>query len=184
MNFQFLYLGHLIPAKGIPLILKACFILKQATPNFFCHIVGAGTNELSLSDLENQIKHLGLEEWVMAHGAKYGKEKEALLTEADALLFPTSYHNECFPLVLLEAMRHALPVIATPVGAIPDMVLHGENGLIVPENDADALAGAMLELLSAPEKAKKLGENGRKRYETLYTAQAFETALVSILNDL
>ena len=86
-----------------------------------------------------------------------------------------------FPLVLLEAMQHALPIIATPVGAIPDMVEDGVTGLIIPEQDAKALAEAMQGFIEHPERIRSMGEAARGRFLQSYTVNRFEQHLLHIL---
>jgi len=63
------------------------------------------------------------------------------------------------------------------------MVQHGKNGLIIPENDAPALAQAMQELIAMPDKAKEMGQCGNALYQAMYTKQIFETTLAGILQN-
>jgi glycosyltransferase involved in cell wall biosynthesis len=73
----------------------------------------------------------------------------------DLLVFPSTY--EGFGLVVLEAMSQGLPVVATPVGCVPDLVRDGDNGIIVPPRDADALAQAVRRLMDAPSERERMG---------------------------
>jgi glycosyltransferase involved in cell wall biosynthesis len=82
-----------------------------------------------------------------------------LLSAMDILVLPS--HTEGFGLALVEAMAAGLPVIATSVGALPEVVTEGENGLLIPPRDAGALAGALERLLSDPALAQRLGANAR-----------------------
>lgn len=182
--FRFVYVGNLIPDKGIKIIFAACSILvKRGCINFHVHIVGASSKEYSVELLRADIHEQGVNDYLTVHGAKYGEEKNAIMEQSDAFLFPTSYHNECFPLVLLEAMQHALPIIATPVGAIPDIVEDGVNGILVPERDPEALASAMKSLMDAPVHAAQMGDRGKEKYLAEYTETQFEQRLLSIMND-
>ncbi len=81
------------------------------------------------------------------------------------------------PNAVLEAMAAGLPVVATHVGGIPQIVEHGITGLLVPPGDADTLAGALRELLQDSARARALGEAGRKRVEHYYSPQAILPAL-------
>ena len=135
---HFLYLGNLIPDKGVLVLLEACRLMANEDKSFRCHIVGAGSKELSVEDCRSLVESLNLADLVEVHGPLYGDEKEKMWERCAVFVFPTFYHNECFPLVILEAMQHSLPVIATPVGAIPDMVIDGETGILVSENDVQA----------------------------------------------
>lgn len=178
---NFLYLGNLIPGKGVLVLLNACRLLANDDKAFRCHIVGAGTKELSVEDCRSLVKRHNLVDFVVIHGPLYGVEKEKIWEQCDVFVFPTFYHNECFPLVILEAMQHSLPVIATPVGAIPDMVIDGETGLIVPVNDVPTLAAAMSKIMEKVSQSSDLGNNSQRKFLGNYTVEQFENTLISIL---
>ena len=175
--FEFLYLGNLIPAKGIPELLEACHLLSECSPDFICHIAGADTKELSAETIRTHHKLPQL----IIHGAVSGQNKLALWQRAQALVFPTNYHNECFPLVILEAMQQGLPVIITPVGAIPDMIIHEKTGLLIPTQDSKALFHAMLRLMNSGNLARKLGESAATHHRKYFTFCNFENNLIRIL---
>lgn len=178
---EFLYLGNLIPNKGVLVLLDACRLLADKDKSFRCHIVGAGSKELSVEDCRSLVESLNLVDLVEVHGPLYGEEKEKMWKQCDVFVFPTFYHNECFPLVILEAMQHSLPVISTPVGAIPDMVIDGETGMLVSVNDAQALAVAMSKIMEKTHEAYDLGTNARLQFTENYTVEQFENTLISIL---
>ncbi len=175
--FEFLYLGNLIPSKGIPDLLEACHLLSECSPDFICHIAGADTKEMSAESIRTQYKL----PQIIIHGAVCGQKKMGLWQRAQALVFPTHYHNECFPLVILEAMQQGLPVISTPMGAIPDMVIHEQTGLLIPSQDSKALFHAMLRLMSSGDLTRKLGEAAATSYRKYFTFCNFENNLIRIL---
>jgi glycosyltransferase involved in cell wall biosynthesis len=80
------------------------------------------------------------------HGFVRGEQKERLLADADVLLFPSMW-SENAPLVIGEAMGHALPVIASDMGAIPEFIQHEQNGLLFASGEPVAMAGAVRRLL-------------------------------------
>lgn len=177
---HFLTISNLNSSKGTWILLEACRLLQEQGVHDFCvHFVGAGTAEISEEDFRGTIETQGLSGVAQYHGSLYGEEKERLLQHADVFVHPT--FNDCFPLVLLEAMEHALPIIATPVGAIPDMVEDGVSGLIIPEQDAKALAEAMQGFIQHPERIPNMGEAARERFLHSYTADHFEQRLLRIL---
>ena len=178
---HFLFLADLIPSKGIPVLLDACRILREKGVPFLCHIAGAPPGEMSLEQVRHMMQELSLTSCITLHGGVYANNKEELLKQCHVFVFPTQYPNECFPLVLLEAMQHALPIIATPVGAIPDMVEDGVSGLIIPEQDAKALAEAMQGFIEHPERIPNMGEAARTRFLQSYTTNHFEQQLLHIL---
>lgn len=95
------------------------------------------------------------------HLLGYRADVDALLAEADALVLPSWI--EGLPVVVLEAMAHAKPVIATPVGGTAEAVADGETGVLVPPRDVDSLAAAIRELAADPARARRLGAAGRAR---------------------
>lgn len=81
-------------------------------------------------------------------------------------------------------MRAGLPVIATDEGAIPEIIIDGKTGYIVPKNDSKKLSEKIMELLENPEKARKMGETGRKRFEENYTIEVFEKNMIDVVNKI
>jgi glycosyltransferase involved in cell wall biosynthesis len=87
-----------------------------------------------------------------------------LLDASDLSVLP-SLEAEALPYSILEAMGHALPVVATDVAGVPEAIAHGESGYVVPPSDARALAAAIGELLASPERRAAFGAAGRARVE-------------------
>ena len=176
-----LFLSNLIVSKGVYVLLEACKLLQEKEIPFHCTLVG-GEGDISTTELNQKIKELGLSNEVNYAGRQYGKDKEAYLNRADIFTLPTFYPNECMPLVLIEAMQQSLAIVSTTEGAIPGMVLDGENGFLVAPKDAKALAEKLELLIGQPELRKKMGIEGRKKYEQEYTLKKFETRFCEILN--
>ena len=181
-TFNFLFLSNMMEEKGVLILLEACRILKEKGHQFTCTFVGKWS-DVTEKDFQTKLKEYNLTENVSAVGAKYGEDKVEFFQNADCFVFPTFYHGECFPLVLLEAMSFGLPCISTNEGGIPDLVDNAINGLVVERKNAVALADAMLELLSQPEKAIKMGENALAKYNKEYTLEMFETNIYTILKN-
>ncbi len=177
---EYLFLGNLMPGKGVPVLLEACAELRKSVPHFKCHFVGAASPDMEPEELRERVRHFNLQDCVLVHGPLYGEEKEEMFRRADVFVFPT--YIDCFPLVVVEAMKHGLPVISTEEGAIPDMVIHGENGLLVEQRNPEALAAAMQQLAENPELAVQMGRRGRSFYEASFTQSAFEQRVRDILN--
>lgn len=181
---HFIYLGNLLIEKGPYELLTACRLLHQRGVDFHCHLVGAPTAEISFKDIEQRIAAHGLQQVVTLHGARYGAEKDKLLQLADAMVFPSYYHNECFPLVLVEGMQHSLALISTTEGAIPDIIPDDNSiGVLVNKQDAAALADAMQRLADDPETTRQMGVAAYKHYLEHYTERAFINRLASILRE-
>jgi glycosyltransferase involved in cell wall biosynthesis len=107
---------------------------------------------------------------------------DAVLARADALVLPS--HHEALPLVLLEAAGMGVPVITTPVGAIPELFCDGESALFVPPGDHVALAAALHRVLTEPEFCARLSRNGQALYQREFTIAPFADALRRLYADL
>ena len=178
---RLLFLSNLIRSKGIPELLEACRILNDDGLDFASDLIGKETEDFSAASLAAEIQEKGLSDRVHYLGPMYGADKWAALSQADVFVFPSWYPAECFPLVLLEAMAAGLPIVTTDEGAIPDIVRDGENGFICPAHDPDSVAVALRKLLSDSELRKKMGACGRQRYQEKFTAEAFESCFIGIL---
>jgi glycosyltransferase involved in cell wall biosynthesis len=178
---QLLFLSNLIESKGIWDLLDACLYLKEKSILFNCDLVG-GEGDVSSQELEKQIKERGLQEHVIYLGKQYGKEKTAILGLADIFIHPT--HEDCFPLVLLEAMQFSLPIISTNEGAIPEIIKDGQTGFIIPKRNARALAEKLEILIQNSEQRITMGSAGRKKYEEEFTLESFEKRFISIIHQV
>lgn len=179
--FQFLFLSNLIESKGVYILLEALEILKNQGFKFHCNIVG-GEGDISLEVLNNKIKDLNLSDSVTYLGKKYGNDKLEIFNNSDVFIHPTL--DDCFPLVLLEAMQFSLPIISTNEGGIPDIIKHNETGFIVEKKNPVVLAESIKKLIDNPELAKTMGKKGRARFLEHYTLEVFENRLVEILNKM
>lgn len=177
---NFLFLSNLMKEKGVFELLQACEKLKSKNLLFTCEFIGAWS-DITEVEFKNKVNTLGLQKHVLIHGKKYDTERVLYLQNADVFVLPTYYHNECFPLVILEAMQFGLPVISTPEGAISEIVIEGETGLLIEQKNSKTLAEAMHYLISNPKQRIRMGENGKNRYETFYTIEKFERRLLQIL---
>ncbi len=118
---------------------------------------------------------------VCYHGKKYGRDKEAYFLGADMFVFPTYYPNECFPLVLLEAMQHGLPCVSTTEGGIPGIIDEGETGYLTEKHDCQALADKIEHLCLHAEARRSMGDKGRRKFLREFTLGRFEERMAEIL---
>lgn len=176
-----LFLSNLIPEKGYLDLLYACKILKDKKKEFVCHIVGGETQQCHAKDLLSLIDKYDLQKHVYYLGSKRGIEKEKAFINADLFVFPT--YNDCFPLVLLEAMQHGLPCISTNEGGIPDIIDNDKTGYVIEKKDSTALAEKINVLLNNENLRAEMGRRGQEKYLKLFTLQSFEERFTAILND-
>lgn len=180
---KILFLSNLIKSKGIIVLLKALSALKQDGISFMCDLVG-GEGDLLAPELEKMKAELNLNDVVVYHGKQFGASKNLTFRAADIFVLPTFYSNECFPLVLLEAMSFSLPVISTHEGGIPDIVAEGVTGFLVNKNDPTDLASKLSVLIHEKKTREMMGNNGRIKFEKQYTLNHFERNMKDILSKI
>jgi glycosyltransferase involved in cell wall biosynthesis len=151
-------IARLQPEKGVANFLEAVARVSRISPEARFIVVGDGPLREELLGLA---KRGALRERVRFLG--YRADARALVGLLDVLVVPSL--TEGSPLIVLEAMAAGVPVVASAVGGIPDQIRHGEEGLLVPPDDPDALAEKLWELLRDPIRARRLGKAGRRRAE-------------------
>lgn len=164
--------GRLVPVKGHSYLISAMPKVLGTVPSAKLLLVGDG--ELR-NELEEQTKREGVSKSVIFTGLR--DDIPELLAMSD--LFVLSSINEGMGKVLVEAMAVGLPVVATKVGGVPAVVVDGETGIIVPPKDPDAMARAIIRLLTDPDTSIKMGKAGRKR---VYPDFSVETMIEKIEN--
>lgn len=150
--------ARLAPGKDLATLVKAVALLSTDLPNLRVEIAGEGPSRVDLETLTGQ---LGITDRVRILGTV--QDVPALLARASLFVLPSL--SEGISLTLLEAMARGLPVLTTRVGGNPEVVAEGETGILVPPGDPSALAQALKNLVSQPEKLRSLGEAGRQRVE-------------------
>jgi glycosyltransferase involved in cell wall biosynthesis len=183
-KYDFLFLSNLIKEKGVVDYVMACAKIKQSfNRNFKAAIVGKPA-DINLSDLNFLIKKYNLEKNIDVLGPLYNEEKVNVFKDSKVFVFPTYYHFECFPLVLIEAMFFKMPLISTNEGAIEDLLINGYNGLIVKKNDHYDLFSAMSLLLNDSDKSMLMAQNSYKHYKNNFTEEHFYNNFVRIIEKI
>ena len=154
-----LCVANLFPYEGHLDLVEAAARVVARCPR--AHFLLAGRDSGAMTAVRARIETLGLDGHVHLLGPR--GDVPALLAAADIVVHPS--HEEGFPNVLLEAMAAAKAVAATAVGGVPEAVVDGETGILVPPRDPERMAGAILALLSDPGRARAMGEAGRRRVE-------------------
>jgi glycosyltransferase involved in cell wall biosynthesis len=172
-----LYVGVVRESKGVLDLLQAVAAVKargltctlelmgQYAPADFCEVVAG------------EIRRLGLEEDVALLGVRTGTAKDETFAAADVFCYPTRFESETFGIVVVEAMRSALPVVATDWRGLPSVVCDGETGYLVPVHDVDALTERLALLLSDPAARVRLGARGRQRFLERFTEEQFRNTM-------
>ena len=162
--------GRISPWKGQHVFIEAAKIVTQRYPHARVRIIGAplfGEEQYEKSLME-QRKRLGLENVVEFTGFKSDVTSEI---EQLTLLVHASTTGEPFGQVIIEGMAARKPVIATNGGGVPEIVVHGETGLVVPMGNARAMAEAICEILPHPVRGGQMGDNGYERVRNHFTIE-------------
>jgi glycosyltransferase involved in cell wall biosynthesis len=157
------YVANLFPYKGHRDLIAAAAVVVEAIPTVRFLLVGRDAGEREA--LQREISSRGLERHVHLAGER--KEATRILASSTLAVHPS--HEEGFSNTILEAMAAEKAVVATRVGGIPEAVIDGETGLLVPPHDPHALADALLCLLRDPDRAQAMGRAGRKRVREHFT---------------
>ncbi len=161
--------GRLIEFKGFHWLIQAVALLKARGLEIEARIIGEGPMR---EELEQQIMKAGLTPEVQLLGVRSQEQIKRELAAANLFVLPSIVDrkgaSDILPTVITEAMACRLPVVSTTLAGIPEMVAHGETGLLVEPGDAEAMAMAIAQLAADPAQHKALGEAGRKRAESLF----------------
>lgn len=161
---QILCIGTLHEVKGQTHLIDACRLLRERGVDFVCRLVGDGPDEAAL---RTQVMEAGLADAVHFEGRKTRQEVIALLEATDVVVAPSvpsrDNRREGIPVVLMEAMGAGVPVIASDLSGIPELVEHEVSGLLVPPGDVAAIAAALERLANDSTLRARLGQGGREK---------------------
>lgn len=158
-----LFVGRLVPEKGAQLLIEALPRILAVHPRAKVVIAGQGP---AGAELQNRAWALGVAHKVYFAGYIDDATRNALYKMAEVAVFPSLY--EPFGIVALEAMVAGAPVVASGTGGLREIITHGVDGLLFPPGHATALADNVIRLLSEPELAAQLRQNGRNLAQQVY----------------
>ncbi|NLD69594.1 MAG: glycosyltransferase family 4 protein [Limnobacter sp.] len=137
-HLKLVFIGRLVAAKGLFEAIEAIALLRDQGLQVDFVIAGSGVDE---QRLRSEVAARGLGDRISFAGAVFGQAKMRLLSQAQVLLYPS--YSEGLPYALLEGMAAGALPVTCPVGAIPDVIVDGQHGFLVPPRDPAALAGAI-----------------------------------------
>jgi phosphatidylinositol alpha-1,6-mannosyltransferase len=182
---QIVWVGRLVPNKGVSELLRAFKRVAELRPALRLIIVGDGPLR---QDLEREASSLGIDEAVDFRGALPHDQLPDVYRRAAIAAFPyilaANGVQEGFGLVVVEAMGCGCPVIASDIPALRDTVIPGRTGTLVPPGDVGALSDAMVSLLDSPEEARRLSVAARNRAESMFDWTPIKSAYAMQLNAL
>ncbi|MET3996358.1 glycosyltransferase involved in cell wall biosynthesis [Bradyrhizobium sp. S3.9.2] len=166
-------LGQLGERKGTPQLIAALQMLSQRQ-DWTATIAGDG----SVEESRRAVAKHGLVGRVLIPGWLSSEQADDLLCKTDILALPSYAEN--LPMVILEAFAHGVPVISTPVGAIPEVIAPERNGFLVPAGDVSALSRAIERLIEDPELRLRLGSTAREDQAQRYEINSYVEKLTVV----
>jgi glycosyltransferase involved in cell wall biosynthesis len=160
---RLLYIGRIAREKGLYETFQGIRLAHELGVDARLVVAGAGPEE---PRLRRYAAALGIASRITFAGPVFGADKVKLFAGADVMLLPS--YSEGLPYALLEAMAAGIPVIATPVGAIPDVVAHGTHGYLVPVRDGKSIAEAIAALGTNREQLSWMSRACRRRIRAAY----------------
>lgn len=160
---KLLFLGRLCREKGIGELLSVMPQLRSRFPDVQLYLGGIWEDE------KLKERALSMGECVTDLGWVSGSAKQKILQKCDIFVMPSYFEGQSVS--ILEAMANRCAVAASDTGGIPDMIVDGQTGVLMPPKNAEALRDRLLLLLSDPELCRKLGENARKKVEAEFSME-------------
>ncbi|MCX5699833.1 MAG: glycosyltransferase family 4 protein [Candidatus Omnitrophica bacterium] len=159
-----LFSGRLVPQKDIPTLLRAFQIIKQARSSTLLLIVGSGTQE---NFLKNLAQELQIQDNLIFTGSIEHNKLPEYLAGCDVYTISSIFEGTC--IAMAEAMASAKPVVATKFAGAYDLIVNGQTGFTVSQEDYETFADKVLYLLDNPDMAKTMGEKASKKAEEIFS---------------
>lgn len=173
-----LFLGAVGYRKGVDVLIGAFSELQRRGADFTAIIGGNG----AVIEAQARACELGLADRIVFPGWVDEQGVARLLDDADIFVLPSRAENQ--PVSILEAMARAIPVVSTTVGAIPEQVIDGETGLLVPRGEAMPLADALQKLIENPPLRVIMGQAGLRRFEACFSLAASAESFAALYRSL
>ncbi len=179
---RFVFLARMDEWKGIDDLLAACARLHGEGIEFGLVLAGPAGSAGDQSTLPRKIHGHQLSTVVRYIGSVHGKAKEQLLADADVYVQPS--HHEGLPIALLEALAYGLPVVATRVGAVPEVITNGREGLLVESHHPEHLASAMRQMILDTERRRTMSAAARRLAQQRFSLHRFRDDLLELYDRL
>ncbi len=166
-----LYVGVLVPRKGVHFLLSAFAQVSAQMPSAKLWVIGKAEDVEYANGLRKQAERLGVDGRVSFMGTMPQRKLAEHMVEADVFILPTQ--SEGLPRVVFEAMAAGMPVIASAVSGIPEIIEDGKTGFLVPSGDVTALVNRLRLILQDPQQAREMGRNAREYARNFFSSETY-----------
>jgi len=182
-RIRLLSIGRLVEKKGLIYLLQAVSLLKRGNHSIHCNIVGDGPLKGAFQDY---IEREDLSDVITLCGEQSQERIKGMYAASDLFILPCIVapdgDRDGLPNVLVEALSMGLPVIATPVSAIPELIVHGSTGLLVPEKDPEGIVKSVLQLVNDKQLYESIARNGVRKITSEFNIDRSTSRLMDIFN--
>lgn len=180
-KFSFVFVGRIVGDKGINELVEAFIRLNKEYPETKLSLVG--NYEADLDPLKPEtIEAIESNSNIYACGAKYGNDLLTEYMKADCFVMPS--YREGFPNTVMEAGAMGLPSIVTDINGSREIIINGENGIIVPSKDADALYKAMKQIVQDSSARERMAANSRPLIESRFEKNFVQGCLIEFYEEI
>ncbi|MGY1723809.1 glycosyltransferase family 4 protein [Blastococcus sp. SYSU DS0533] len=176
------FMGLICPGKGAGRLVEISRRLHAEGVAHRLRLVGEPESPAYRAELTAAAERAGVD--VEFTGVLSGEDKWRALRETTLFCFPTRFHSETSPLVVIEAMATGVPVVASRWRALPDLVEDGVTGRLVDPDDVDGWVRAIRELLADRELRAGMGVAARRRFEERHTIERFQRRMTAVLEEV
>ncbi len=184
-TFRILCVASFEEVKGHEHLVAACRLLVEQGVAFTCRLVGGGPLQVHVEQL---VSEMGLDDRIRFEGPRTRDEVVQFLRDADAAVMPSVWtrqgDREGIPVALMEAMAAGVPVVASDISGIPELVEHEQTGLLVAPGDAAAIASALRRLAEDPQLRAQLASNGRLKVVEQFDVRRNAAELAALLEEV
>lgn len=181
---RILFVGVVCAEKGADILVEACHLLANRGVDFSCAMVGRPDSQEYEKKLRDHIAHGSASSKITLTGVLTGRAKFDAYQDADVFCFPTHFPSETLPLVIIEAMQFSLPVVTTDWKAIPDLVVDGGNGFLVPVHSPALVAEKLYLLANDKVMRSQMGRSGRARFLRDFQIAVFQNRMERALTEI
>lgn len=177
-NYDVLFVGRLVHQKGIRFLLEAVSILQNKyKKNIKVAIVGEGPLGEKLKLICEKLK--------ITHSVEFlgfRRDIDQLMKSSKVFVLPSCW--EGFGIVLIEAMKNRLPIVATNIGGIPEIITNGNEGILVPKENPEILASSINHLLEDKKLRNKFIQNAYKKFQKEYLIEKYTTTMLTLYSNI
>ncbi|VXB48068.1 conserved hypothetical protein [Curtobacterium sp. 8I-2] len=179
-----IFLSNLLEEKGADIFVETAIKISAGPGQEMFSLVGPTVDEAVTASLRDRVARVGLSDRIAFRGPLFGEEKWAALASAEVLVFPSRYRFEAQPLTIIEAFSVGVPVVASDLGAIGELVDDDFNGRLVATANVDSVSSAVQSITGDASTSDRLAEGARRTFDEQHSRDAFRAGWASVISSV